>query len=97
MYQCDCCLLWSREGHSLLQSAKKIAPLPAAPKLNMKVSLHSATQCMVVVIDTLCDTVSMSRIMAVSVEGEFITQFFSSSLTFRRDVIYFYEISWPKK
>ena len=37
------------------------------------------------------------RIMAMSVESEFVAQFFSASLAFGRDVIYFYEIFWSKE
>jgi hypothetical protein len=51
---------------------------------------------MVVVIDTLCSLLRVPRIMAMSVESEFVAQFFSASLTFGRDVIYFYEIIWSK-
>jgi hypothetical protein len=87
-----------QRGCSLLVTVRKrIAPPPAAPKLNVKVSLHSATQCMVVVIDALCGHFRVPRIMAMSVESELVAQFFSASLTFGRDVIYFYEIFWSEE
>lgn len=63
----------------------------------MKVSFHSATQCMVVVIETLCGLLRVPRIMAMSVESEFVAQFLAASLTFGRDVIYFYEVFWSKE
>ena len=80
----------------LVTVRREIALPPAVPKLNVKVSLHSATQCMVVVIDTLPGPLCMPGVMAVAVEGEFVTQFFSSPFAFGHDVIYFYEISWSK-
>ena len=51
---------------------------------------------MVVVIDTLPGLVCVPGVMAMSMEGELVAQFFSSSFAFGCDVIYFYEISWPK-
>ena len=52
---------------------------------------------MVVVIDALCGHFRVTRIMAMSVESELVAQFFSASLPFGRDVIYFYEIFWSKE
>lgn len=96
MYLRDFFLHLSRFERILLQSMKEIAPPPAAPKLNMKVSLHSATQCMVVVIDTLRGILSMSRVMAMAMKSELVAQFLPSSFTLGRDVIYFYQVSRSK-
>jgi len=76
---------------------REITLPPAAPKLNVKVSLHSATQCMVVGIDTRGDVMGMSGVMAMSMEGKLVTQFLPSSQAFGEEVIYFDAVFRPKE
>jgi len=76
---------------------REITLPPAAPKLNVRVSPHSATQCMAVGIGTPSAVVGMSFIMAMSMQGNLVTQIVASSLAFWGDVVKFDEISWSKQ
>jgi len=58
---------------------------------------HGSSKMQSVVIDTLCFVFGMPLVMAVSVKGHFVAEFFSATLTFRSEMINFYVIILSKE
>ena len=72
-------------------------PLRSAPKPCLRlVTSHGSSKMRSIVTDTLCCLFGMPLVVAVSVKSTLVTEFFSTSLTLRSDMINLYLVLIPE-